>query len=208
MSYSPQEIKKHYLQLALTCAAFLATSAVIQATGGVDWASLHFAMLPDGQWWRLITGHLVHMDWQHYAMNMMGLSMCMVVFRDDLAAWHWPASFFLLSLFSSTGMYLAGVPYDRYMGFSDVLHGWILIGALGIAHKEPKFSIAIVVLFWLKIIEENHQLAFFTSYGVTGNVARESHIWGAVGGTLYALAFLPDLRQTLKLPFSRNKKGA
>ena len=96
MSYTAPEIKKHYLTLAAICMAFLASAGLIQATDGTEWASLWFSRLPTGEWWRLVTGHLVHMDWQHYAMNMMGLSMCLVVFRDDLAAWHWSASFVLV----------------------------------------------------------------------------------------------------------------
>jgi len=131
-----------------------------------------------------------------------------VVFRDDLPAWHWVASFFLVSLFSSLGMYISDVPYNRYMGFSDVLHGWILIGAMAIASREPKFFILIFVLFWIKIIDENHQLAFFTSYGVSGNVARESHIWGAAGGILYAITFIPSFRMWITGLFKGNKKGA
>jgi membrane associated rhomboid family serine protease len=93
------------------------------------------------------------------------------------------------------------------LGFSDVLHGWILVGALGIAHKEPRFSIMIFVLFWLKIIEENMQLTFFTSYGVSGNVAKESHIYGAIGGILYSLIFLPAFRQTLASLFKPKKQA-
>ncbi len=197
MYHLTPEIKKHYLCLALICAVFLAIAAVFQATSGIEWASLSFADVRNGELWRLVTGHLIHTNWQHYAMNMLGLVMCIVVFRDDVAAWHWPLSFVFVAVFSSLAMYYTEVPYDRYLGFSDVLHGWILIGAMAIAHKEPRFFILIFVLFWMKILEEKFHLIFFTSYGVSGNVAKESHIYGAIGGMLYAILFIPSFRKSI-----------
>jgi rhomboid family GlyGly-CTERM serine protease len=195
MYHSAQEIKKHYLALALICLAFIAVSAVLQATNGIEWASFGIIGVDDGEVWRLLTGHLIHADWQHYAMNMLGLSLCMVVFRDDLKAFHWITSFIFIATFSSICMYYAYFSYERYIGFSDVLHGWILVGALAIAHKEPKFSAMIFILFWLKIAEENMEMPFFTTYGTgSGNVARESHIYGAVGGIVYSILFIDKFR--------------
>jgi rhomboid family GlyGly-CTERM serine protease len=207
MYHLTPEIKKHYWRLALVCSAFLAIAAVLQASSGVEWASLNFREVLNGQLWRLVTGHLIHTDWQHYAMNMVGLSLCIVVFRDDLSAKHWPWSFIFISLFSSLTMLFTAVPYDRYLGFSDVLHGWILLGAMAIAHKEPRFTLLIFVLFWIKILEEQYQLAFFTSYGVSGNVAKESHIYGAIGGLLYAVMFIPSFRLVLRQLITRKKSA-
>lgn len=205
MYHLTPEIKKHYWRLALVCSAFLALAAGFQATSGVEWASLNFREVQNGQLWRLVTGHLIHTDWQHYAMNMVGLSLCIVVFRDDLPAKHWPLSFIFISLFSSLAMLFTDVPYDRYLGFSDVLHGWILVGAMAIAHKEPRFTLMIFVLFWMKILEEKYQLIFFTSYGVSGNVAKESHIYGALGGMFYSVMFIPSFRLVLKQLILRKK---
>lgn len=207
MYHLTPEIKKHYLSLTLVCTAFLAIAASFQATSGVEWASLNFQAVRNGELWRLVTGHLIHTDWQHYAMNMIGLSLCIVVFRDDLPAKHWPLGFVFISLFSSLAMLFTDVPYDRYLGFSDVLHGWILVGAMAIAHKEPRFTLLIFVLFWMKILEEKYQLVFFTSYGVSGNVARESHIYGAIGGMLYSAMFIPSFRRVLKQLIIRKKSA-
>jgi len=205
MNESIQNMRHHYLQLALTCIGFIIIAALLQATNGIEWASMGKTEVQNGEFWRVITGHLIHADWNHFAMNMIGLSLCVVVYRLDINARHWIASFIVISLISSGFMFFTYFSYERYLGFSDVLHGWILVGALGIAHKEPKFSIMIFVLFWLKIIEENMQLPFFTSYNVTGHVAKESHIYGAIGGIAYSLFFQPSLRQTLIGIFDKNK---
>lgn len=198
MDYSAQEIKRHYALLALICLGFVITSALLQHYNGISWASMGKTPIQDGEYWRLLTGHLIHMNWHHYVMNMIGLALCMVVFRDDLPSWHWLTSFVFIALFSSACMFFTYFSYERYLGFSDVLHGWIILGALSIAHKEPKLSAAIFILFWIKVLEENMQHPFFTSYNMTGNVATESHIYGAIGGVIYALLFSSNLHLALK----------
>lgn len=207
MYHANNKIKPDYALLMFTGLLFIAVCAVFQATEGTKWASLAIEQTLNGQYWRLLTGHLIHQNWQHFAMNMLGLNLCLAVFAKDLAAKHWLYSFVFIALFSSVGLLNVYPLHYRYLGFSDVLHGWILLGAAAIFHKEPRLAIIVFVLFWLKIIEENSGLAFFTSYGVGGNVAKKSHILGAIGGLFYALLFVPSFRQALLGYLPGNKKG-
>lgn len=196
---------RNYIPAGSTCLGFIIVCIAIQMTSGMEWASLEIEATRQGQLWRLVTGHLTHLDRDHFLMNMAGLSLCIIVFHDDVKPLHWIASFLFISIFSSIGMCYVYAEFDRYVGFSDVLHGWILLGAASIAHKEPKLAAAIFILFWLKILEENLKLPFFTSYGITGNVAKESHIYGSIGGMVYSLMFMPDFRKALSGPFIKNK---
>ena len=191
------KLLQQYYPQALLCLIFCIICAAIQASNGQEWASLYIHFVKQGEIWRLITGHLVHFDWMHYLMNMIGLCLAVTVFRDDMENRHWIGSFLFISLFSSLLMVFTYFNYQRYVGFSDIIHGWILLGAACIAHKEPKMAMAIYILFWAKIIEENMELTFFTSYGVSGEVAKESHIYGAVGGMLYALFFIDSVKQPI-----------
>lgn len=209
MNEQALEIKPDALQKAIiTCLTFWVIAAVIQYLNVNDWASLNIDKTKSGEIWRVISGHIIHSDWQHLLMNMTGLSLCVATFYKDLHFSHWFLSFVFISLISSCGLLIIYPDNYRYVGFSDVLHGWILMGALVIAAKEKKLTIAIFVLFWLKIIEENLELTFFTSYGVSGNVAKESHILGAVGGILYGILFFPSSRKFIfNTRFSRHKKS-
>ncbi|MCK5881605.1 MAG: rhombosortase, partial [Sinobacterium sp.] len=192
MKHQGAKIKQETLTLIATPLAFAVICGLVQWFNYNDWASLDVEATLSGQWWRIITGHLVHSGWQHYAMNMVGLGLCIAVFYKDVRGFHWPLSFLVLSLFSSIGLIIIYPSNYIYIGFSDVLHGWIMLGCIAIYKKEKKLSIAVFVLFWLKIIEENLNLPFFTSFGVSGNVAKESHILGATAGIIYALiAFKP-----------------
>ena len=185
---------------------FVGICLLIQLTSGIEWASLDIGQTKQGQLWRLITGHLTHLDWEHYFLNMAAIILSLVVFHHDVKPSHWVGSFLFISFFSSLCMTFGYAEYDRYVGFSDIIHGWILLGAASIVHKEPKLTAAIFVLFWLKIIEENMDMDFFTSYAVTGNVAHESHVYGAIAGILFSLIFVKDFRN--KIFSLLNKKKA
>lgn len=200
------EIKPEYKSLFLAYFLLIVASLIIQLSDGVSWASLSTVDINHGQLWRMITAHLTHYDWPHFAMNMIGMALCMLVFRDDLYSRHWLLSFLFISMFSSLGLLSIYDEHQRYTGFSDVLHGWILLGALAISPREPKLALAIFILFWLKILEENSGLSFFTSATMDSeNIATNSHIFGAIGGILYALVFLTPVRHFLWRKFNPKK---
>ena len=207
MNHSDTITKNSWLISLTIGLGFIGLSLISQLTSGIEWASLDIAQTREGQIWRLITGHLTHLDWEHYFLNMAAITLSLVVFHNDIKPSHWIGSFLFISIFSSLCMVFGFSEYDRYVGFSDVIHGWILLGAASIAHKEPKLTAAIFVLFWLKIIEENMDFHFFTSFAVTGNVAYESHIYGAIGGVLFSLIFVKAFRGRVMQLFGKKYEG-
>ncbi len=195
MNEQAAKIKQQNIALVTIPLGFIVVCGLIQIFDGRQWANLHVAATLNGEYWRILTSHLIHFDWPHYGMNMIGLSLCVAVFYKDMHPKHWILSFIALSLFSSAGLLMIYSPQDSYVGFSDVLHGWIMLGCTAIYPKEKKLAITVFVLFWIKIIEENMSLPFFTSFGVSGNVAKESHILGALSGLLYGLIFLKPFKK-------------
>lgn len=198
-------IKKRNLLSIWVCIGFVSICLFTQLTNGMEWASLDIAKTQQGEIWRLITGHLTHLDWEHFSMNMAAIILSIMVFYNDVKTSHWVNSFVFISLFSSLCMCFGYVEYERYVGFSDVIHGWILLGAASIAYKEPKLAAAIFILLWLKIIEENLDLKFFTSYVMAGNVAHESHIYGSIGGVIFSLLFIKSFRDKICNLLTKNK---
>lgn len=208
MKQPAAEIKPDYKSLSSVYILLASLSLIMQLSNGISWASLSIVDINHGQLWRIITAHLVHYDWQHFLMNIIGMALCMLVFRDDLYPKHWLLSFLFISAFSSLGLLSVYDEYQRYAGFSDVLHGWILLGALAISPREPKLAIIVFLLFWIKIIEENIGLQFFTSATMdSNNIATNSHIFGALAGIIYAFIFLRTFRQYILSKLGFNKSG-
>lgn len=191
MKQPATEIKPQFRSALAAYILLISACLLLQANHALDWASLSLISIQNGEYWRLFTAHLIHLDWEHFAMNIIGMGLCILAFQSHLPAKHWLLSFVFIALFSSLCLLASYDPYKRYMGFSDVLHGWILLGALSIAREEFKLSLAIFVLFWIKILEENLGLQFFTSGNLDStHIATESHLYGAIGGMLYGAAYL------------------
>src|SRR6185312_11956554 len=47
------------------------------------------AGLADGQWWRLLTAHVVHLDLEHAALNTLGLVLMWALFARDYRPGQW-----------------------------------------------------------------------------------------------------------------------
>ena len=206
MKQHDTEIKLSYLPLAtifsllfLLCFAlqFFDTSALMQ---------LSLSKINNGEIWRLLTAHFIHINWQHFLMNMLGAGLCLAVFRDDVPPLHWVYSAVLLSLFSSIGLYFIYDDGQTYVGFSDVLHGWIAIGVFSMLPKETKLAAAMLTFCLFKVFYEN----FFDSPSSDmlegSRVATESHLLGCIGGGVFSLSFNTELRHFLLALLTKQKK--
>ena len=48
--------------------------------------------LADGEWWRLLTAHFVHLDAEHAFLNSLGVVLMWALFARDYSPWRWAAS--------------------------------------------------------------------------------------------------------------------
>lgn len=142
----------------------------------------------DGQWWRLVTGHLVHADGAHLAWNLVGTWLVGWLFVREYTLRGW-----LLILFASTAAIDAGFiawqpQLDWYVGFSGVLHGCMAAGLLGaLLSTRDVVTIVVAVLFVAKLGWEQMMGPLpFTSASIGLPVIHEAHTYGAVGGLLGA----------------------
>ncbi|MCK6461790.1 MAG: rhombosortase [Planctomycetes bacterium] len=82
--------------------------------------------LLDGQLWRALTGHLVHVSWLHLGLELAGAVVIVGVLRRHL---HWGAAV-LCALGATAGLFLFGLRVHHYCGLQAVLHGLVVYGAL------------------------------------------------------------------------------
>ncbi len=53
---------------------------------GVDWLQYAKPEIEAGQWWRFVTGNLIHLNWKHFAMNAVALIVIYQLFSNLLKA--------------------------------------------------------------------------------------------------------------------------
>lgn len=146
--------------------------------------ALQRAALGDGQWWRLWSGHLMHLDARHALLNIAALLLlAWLAARARQLRALLGMSVLLMPLLSL--ILLASLPtLDWYVGLSGLLHGWAawlllqhrgpwpLAGLAGLAALAAKLG-------WEAIATPSTAAAW--------PVVSEAHLIGALLGALLAL---------------------
>ena len=120
----------------------------------LDPATLFFGIteIHDGQAWRLLTGHLVHADWNHLAWNAIGLIVLGVLIERRSRRLLFLA---LLAGTASVNLLLLHSGLDYYCGLSGVLNA-LLVVALWLEWKASRswWVIAVAIACAAKVILE------------------------------------------------------
>lgn len=150
--------------------------------------SLEPTKVTAGEYWRLLTGNLVHFGWLHTLMNAAALVLCVLAFFTGYSF----KKFSLLLLWCCSavgvGIYCFNPEYSPYAGLSGAIHGLIVAGLLQ-TRAYPMWARAIALgLVVVKLVQENS-----AGYEATDlqallpvAVAVESHLYGALAGLVFA----------------------
>lgn len=153
------------------------------------WARYDGAMIAGGEYWRLITGHLVHLGWGHLWPNLVALLLIGALFEDLFDATDWLVLAATAAGTIDLGFAVLEPRVDWYVGLSGVLHGLVAAGVLTAALQRQAIAIWLGIGLAAKLAWE--QLAGpvpFTAAAVGGPVVVQAHLYGAAGGLLGAAA--------------------
>ncbi|OUS32164.1 rhombosortase [Thalassotalea sp. 42_200_T64] len=140
----------------------------------------------DGEFWRLLTGHFDHTNFNHLLLNIAGLSMLWALHGEHYSSKSYAVNFLFAAIFCSLGIYFFVPDMIRYVGLSGVLHGIFVWGAICDIQKGWKSGYLLLLAVWGKILYEQ---VFGASADVeamiNARVAIDAHLWGAIGGLIY-----------------------
>lgn len=142
------------------------------------------SLIAQGQWWRLVSGHLVHLGWGHFLLNLAGLLLLLDLTRDWLGL---PRVLLVLivSMASiSVGLWYAYPDIVWYRGLSGALHGLWAAGAVAGMRQGSRIARALAAILALKLLAEALGLDLLPH---DFPVLHEAHWLGAGGGLGYAL---------------------
>jgi rhomboid family GlyGly-CTERM serine protease len=138
-----------------------------------------------GDYWRLITGHFIHLNNMHLLLNMLGVGMVLMLFDHLLAIWQWIVVLLASALIISLLIYLNLPQVQAYVGLSGVIHTLYVLGTLQLLNqpKERNFAIILMLMVTLKLLTENvGQGISFTADMIGGRVLYQAHLYGALAG--------------------------
>jgi rhomboid family GlyGly-CTERM serine protease len=171
------------LLLLSVCAVLL----MIQSGGATAQLALRYdrEALAAGQWWRLLTGHLIHLGFEHAVLDVAGLALMWALFAPDYSArgWLWIIAASILGV--DAGLWLLSSTTQWYVGSSGVLHGVLAAGTWAHLRRREAEGWILALLLIGKLIYEQTLGALPLTAG--GAVIVDAHLYGAAAGAIAAL---------------------
>ncbi len=174
----------HQFRIPLLLSALI---VVLALPGDSTQALLRYdrAAILDGQWWRLLSAHLLHLGGSHLLMNLAGLWLIWLLVGSALSPRSWLILLFADALITALALLILNPQLGWYVGLSGVLHGLLVAGAsadIRAGHRGTWLLLGAVAfkLGW-------EQLAGplpGSEASAGGTVIVDAHLYGALGGLL------------------------
>ncbi len=174
-------MSRHTLWLVLALWLLL----VLTQSLDISYLAYNRDAIAKGDYWRLITGHFIHLNNMHLLLNMLGVGMVLMLFDHLLAIWQWIVVLLASALIISLLIYLNLPQVQAYVGLSGVIHTIYVLGTLQLLNqpKERNFAIILMLMVTLKLLTENvGQGISFTADMIGGRVLYQAHLYGALAG--------------------------
>jgi rhomboid family GlyGly-CTERM serine protease len=148
--------------------------------------------------WRLLTAHLVHVNWTHALANSGGWLVLAWLFAPQLDARRQLLSLALGAAFVSSALAAWQPSIEWYRGASGALHALFFAGAtaacVAVLHRRSRLSapiaLALLVAGWIKVVLEqtgNGPMPY--AQWLASTIVPQAHLFGAIAGTVLGLFF-------------------
>lgn len=174
----------------------------LQAAGLAPGLQFDRALIDQGQLWLLLTGHLVHLNWTHWALNMAGLAIVAVFFSAYGSLLDWLFVLLFSAVVTGLCLYWFHPELIWYVGLSGVLHGLFIYGAIREIRFYPFSGYVLVMLLVGKLFWEFMNGPLPGSEEMTGgHVVVDAHLYGAMAGfvSVFLTRALHSLHQLVQV---------
>ena len=160
------------------------------STASMEYFGLEREALAEHQYWRLWTGHFVHLSWSHLLLNAAGLISLQQLFGNELQECRWLSGAALITLFMSLSWFFSGVEswlglpiYDFVVGMSGLLHGLFAVAACLALRNDPVLGVGVLLALTFKSAAEIFMKPSDTVVRLIDMpIAVDMHLYGIVGG--------------------------
>ena len=153
-------------------------------------------LVEDGQWWRIVSGQLVHNNFAHLFPNMAALVLCRVLLIAGCSEREFIFNLFCCTLLTGVLIHILLRSYVYYLGISAIVCGMLFLGAVTLIRARHYWAWAVLLILALKLMRD-----YFSPEALAGVAARigvpvavEAHFVGVLAGVFtlclsFALSF-------------------
>ena len=144
-----------------------------------------------GEWWRLLTCHLVHLSDNHTLFNFVGYVIVAFSFRDEISPRREIITLLITMSGVGLGIFYLNPEMYSYVGLSGAIYGVMVTYAIVGLHRMPLISWGFLAFIVVKfIIEEiTGSTNPATEKFIGGKIAKNSHLYGALAGIIPGIVF-------------------
>ena len=144
--------------------------------------------LEEGDFWRLLLAHWVHVNWVHFLLNAVGLILCLSITAPVWTMKRWLLYHFFFAIGISALFTINNPNLDWYAGYSGILYGIFLLAAVDLYSRDKLIAILLGVGIVIKIALEQSSDLNLTSSDIIGTpVIVDAHLYGVLIAILIAL---------------------
>lgn len=161
-----------------------------------EYLSLNRDKILLGEYWRIVTGNIVHTNIYHWVMNILALTFIFYIFKPSIKEFEIVG--FLLCLLVGIEIYFF-TDINNYKGLSGVLHGLFAYYVLKELIDDNKDIFMFIALFGLTVkvtLELNGDSNQYLENLINARIAIESHFYGAINGVI--LIFVKQIIEKIK----------
>ena len=146
--------------------------------------------LAEGEWWRLLSAHVIHLDLRHALLNVVGLALVWALFARDYSPKAWLAIVLGAVAAIDAGLWLGDSTVQWYVGSSGALHGALAAGVLAHVRKGERDGWLLAGLLAAKLLYE--QAVGALPFSGSDPVVVDAHLYGVAGGATVAAFLRPQ----------------
>ena len=147
------------------------------------------SLIAAGDLWRLVSGHVTHLGQTHLLLNLAGLLLVWLLVGRLYSSFQWLVIAVITVITINAGFCFVDTQLIWYAGLSGMLHGLLVAGAIRGMRGMPVDAAIMIAIVAGKLAWEQFVGPLPGSESTSGGaVVVNSHLYGAVGGCLGALA--------------------
>lgn len=173
-------------------AVMIAASGIFELFGdsGREWLQYDRIAILDGEFWRLLTGHFVHLGPGHYVLNAIAVFLVWVAVGEYFTNRQWLIVTVVTIAGVNAGLWLFNPGIVWYVGMSGFLHGVLMAGIVKGFQFLPREAVLGGMVVASKIVYEQVLGPMPGSeQSAGGDVVVDAHLYGALAGLAIAAVF-------------------